>query len=134
MKGVNIGNNVPGFQKVVFESEVEFLAGGAYIDPLSATFLQVAGETKVIPAGSLVGVKDADGVHEIIEVTAGAGAGDPATFSGEILGFVHRDILLDDMPQASVLLSGTVRKEALPEPYLLLVDEIAKKMPRFTFV
>ena len=145
-----------GFQKVVFENTVDILAGGAHIDPASATQFAT---TKVIPAGTLVGVKENDGMHKIVAITATYSAtplvgvkendgmhkivaitdadgegGNPVTYSATPLGLTHFDVVLDDMPFVAVVLSGTVRIDALPDAEKANWKDISAKLPRITFV
>lgn len=134
MRGVNIGLNSVGFQKVVFENVVDVHAGGAHIDVASADRFKVVGETHVIPAGSLVGRQTLpDGTFKIVKITAGA-TGAEATFDVVPLGLVHFDVLVDAMPLVAIVLSGTVRIDALPEDEMENWESLAKALPRITFI
>lgn len=116
-----------GVQKVVFENVIDVFAGGVHIDPDSATKYATS-DPKVIPAGTLIGRKEVGGLHEIVTFDV----------DGELeatpLGLTHFDVMLDDMPLAAVVLSGTVRVEALPDDEQENWEKIAAKLPRITFV
>lgn len=128
-------NGEAGIQKVVFESVIDVFAGGVQIDPASAT-KYASSDPKVIPAGTLVGRKGtSDGLHKIVAITTTGTAPNITTnFDVELLGLTHFDVALDDMPLAAVVLSGTVRVEALPNDEQKNWKAIAAKLPRITFV
>lgn len=114
MKKLSIGDNQSGFQKVVWDHVSDVLAGGVHIDPTSLT--GYTEEPKYIPAGTLISVRQSDGMHKVVTITAGATEDDPATFGDlELLGMLHFDVPIDDMPLGAVVLAGTARKDALPE-------------------
>lgn len=134
MRGVNIGTNQPGFQKVVFENITDVHAGGAHIEVATADRFKVTGETHVIPAGALVGRQTLpDGTFKLVKITAGA-SGAEATFDVTPLGLVHFDVLVDDMPSVAIVLGGTVRIDALPEDEMLNWESLAKALPKITFI
>ncbi|MDQ8748397.1 hypothetical protein [Elizabethkingia miricola] len=120
-----------GSQKVVWDHAIDILTGGVFIDKTS-----VAKYTDgVIPAGTLISVKQPDGTHKAVTITDADGeGGNPATFDLDPLGLTHFDIPIDDMPLAAVVLSGTLRVDALPDMERLNWKEISKKLPRITGV
>ncbi len=80
----SITNELGTFDKVVFESVLDTLAGGATLDVTG--FVNADG---VIPAGTMVGPKNATtGLHTIVTVAAGAFTG------GDPIGMVHATIAL----------------------------------------
>ena len=133
MKNVTTSGEA-GFQKVVFENTVDILAGGVQIDPTSAT-KYASNDPKVIPAGTLVGRKGTGGLSKIVAITVTGTAPNTTTnFDVEPLGLTHFDVLLDDMPLVAVVLSGTVRIDALPDDEKANWKAISTKLPRLTFV
>ena len=113
-----------GFKKVVFENVVDMLAGGAAIDPDSATAFTATG---IIPAGTAISVLDSGtGYHSVVAIGT--------SLVPDILGLLAEDLPLDDMPLANVVLSGTVRTAALPTAEAAGIALIKAALYRFTFV
>ena len=134
MKNVTFGTEA-GIQKVVFENVIDVFAGGGMLDVTSAT-KYASSEPKVIPAGSLIGRKStADGTHKIVAITTTGTAPNITTnFNVEPLGLTQFDVPFDDQPLINIVLSGTVRVEALPDDEQKNWKAIALKLPRITFV
>ena len=123
MKSYN-DNYTAGFKKVVFESIVDVLAGGAHIDPSSASAFVATG---VIPAGTLISEKNGStGYHSVVAIGTSLGS--------TPLGFLAEDLELDDMPLANVVLAGTVRVGALPTAEATGITLIKAALKRFSYV
>lgn len=132
MKNVetNVGN--VGFQKVVFENVGDVLAGGVQIQAASLTRFAT---DKIVPAGTLIGVKETDGTHKAVVITDANGPTQSGeTFDVVPLGFTHFDVPVEDMTLAAVVLSGVIRIDALPTAEKDAWKSISAKLPRFTFV
>lgn len=116
------------FLKVVFESVIDTLAGGAC--------LEVTGYTNsdgVIPEGTLVGPKNATtGLHPIV-TPAGTG-----TLPGAVIGHVHKTIPLVAAGNnwVGVVLEGVMRKDAFPGGAPVSGDLTAMKtaLPKMSYV
>lgn len=113
-----------GFKKVLFESVVDVLAGGAAIDPDSATAFETTG---IIPAGTLISVIDSGtGYHSVVAIGT--------SLDSTALGLLAEDLPLDDMPLANVVLSGTCRTAALPTAEAAGIALVKAALPRISFV
>lgn len=125
MNGVKITGG--GFDKVVFESVIDTLAGGAtLVDPSGTSVVN-----EEIPAGTLVSVKDADGYVYPIKITNPGGS---ATFDREPLGLVHATVSADANPLVGIVIEGVVRKDAVSADVKASAAAIAAKIPKITFV
>ena len=123
MKSYN-SDYTAGFKKVLFENIVDVLAGGAHIDPDSATAFESAG---VIPAGTLISTLDSGtGYHSVVAIGT--------SLDSTALGLLAEDLPLDDMPLANIVLSGTVRTAALPSAETSGIALVKAALTRFTFV
>lgn len=94
------------FDKVIFESVIDTLAGGATLDVTGFT-----NADGVIPAGTMVGPKNAStGLHTIVTVAAGTFTG------GDPIGLVHATIPLVSAGNnvVGVVIEGVYRPAALP--------------------
>lgn len=118
-----------GFDKVVFESVIDTIAGGGTVE--------VSGYTNadgIIPAGTLVGEKDAStGLHPIITTTGSAG-----TLSGTPMGMVHATVPLVTAGNnvVGIVIEGVARIAAMPDDISDALDlaAVATAMPKITFV
>ena len=117
-----------GFDKVVFESVIDTLAGGGT--------LEVTGYSNsdgIIPAGTMVGPKNAStGLHPIVTPD-----GD-GTLPSTPIGFTHATIPLVSAGNnvAGIVIEGVVRLAALPGGAPVAGDITAMKaaMPKITLV
>ncbi len=111
-----------GFDKVIFESVIDTLAGGATLDITGYTNAE-----GIIPAGTMVGIKNATtGLHPIVTVAAGAFTG------GNPIGLVHATIKLvtPGNNHVGVVIEGTYRPAALPAvPNAASITAMATAMP-----
>ncbi|WP_343302854.1 hypothetical protein AAHN97_15010 [Chitinophaga niabensis] len=124
MNGIKITGG--GFDKVVFESEIDTLAGGVTLDVSGVTFAD-----GVVPAGTLVSVKDSNGFSYPVKIT---NPGDSATFDRVPLGFVHMTVPVDDNTLVGVVIEGVVRKDAVAADVKTSAKAIAAVIPKITFV
>jgi len=117
-----------GFDKVIFESVIDTLAGGAGLD--ISGFSNADG---IIPAGTFIGPKDGStGLHPIV---VGTGDGTP----GAVIGLTHASVPLvaaNGNNSVGVVLEGVVRLAALPGAPLDVDDIAAYKaaLPKITFI
>lgn len=119
-----------GFEKVVFESIIDTVAGGVCLDPSGLNEKFTDG---IVPAGTLVGVKDpVTGLHKVVTVTTA----DPDTYDATPLGFTAHSIAIDANPIVGVVIEGVVRKDALSTEYKNAVEDLVAngKLPKITFV
>lgn len=124
----SIQTEAGGFQKVVFESVIDTLAGGATLDVTG-----FENDDDEIPAGTLVGPKDpATGLHPIVTES---GAEDDE-LSGDVIGMVHYTVPLisDGNNFVGVVIEGAARKAALPDNYDAAHAAIATAIPKITLV
>lgn len=119
----NITETNYGSQIVVWENAVDVLAGGVHISNATTTLFP----NGVIPAGTLISEKQSDGTHKVASYNTDA-------FDFAPLGMTHFDVSLDDMPLVAVVLSGTVRKDALPAKEQGEWEQIKAVLPRITGV
>lgn len=129
MQGVTTTHEA-GFDKVVFESIIDTVAGGACLDPTGLSELFTDG---VVPAGTLVGKKDGtSGLHKVVTVTPGS----PDTYDVVPLGFTAQSVKIDNNPLVAIVIEGVVRKEALATAYQNAVADIEAEgvLPKITFV
>jgi len=84
-----------GSQKVVWDHAVDILAGGVHVEKDSLKRFK----DSVLPAGTLISVKQENGMHKAVTVTADKTSGE-VSFDVEPLGQTHFDIQIDDMPLA----------------------------------
>lgn len=126
MNGVQIEQE-QGFEKVVFESVIDTLAGGVCLDVTGVSFTD-----NIIPAGTLIGVKDpATGLAKVVTIT---NPGANATFSPTPLGFLYKSIKKDSNPLGSIIIEGVVRTAALSADAKASVAKIAAALPKITLV
>lgn len=121
-----------GFEKVVFESVIDTVAGGGCLDP---TGLSDAFPDGYVPAGTLVGEKDATtGLHKVITITSAS----PDTYDKTPLGFTMTRIKIDNNPLVGICIEGVVRKGVLYHAGGAITDahitDIKDNLPKFTFV
>ncbi len=127
MNGVVIEQE-QGFEKVVFESVIDTLAGGVCIDPTGQSWTN-----DIIPAGTLIGIKDpATGLAKPVTISSPGGS---ATFSPAPLGFLRQSIKASDSnPLGSVVIEGVVRLKALPATYQQSATPLKAALPKITLV
>lgn len=124
MNGVKVAGG--GFQAVVFESVIDTLAGGATIDPSGVTWTN-----NEIPAGTLVSIKDANGICYPVKIT---NPGASATFDRTPLGFVHATVSVQDNTLVGIVIEGVVRKDAVSADVKASANAIMAKCPKITMV
>lgn len=121
----NIKTKSPaGRQIVVFDQVNATYPGGVHIDRTDALARFANG---IIPAGTLV-VPHTEGKVKVVNATLSA------TNVKNAVGVTMSDIVIDDMPLVSVVIAGTVRKEALPDKEKAGVAFIKAELPRLTFI
>lgn len=124
----SVTSEAGAFDKVVFESVIDTIAGGGT--------LEVTGYTNadnVIPAGTLVGAKDGTtGLHAIITPD-----GD-GTLPATPIGLVHHTVPLVTAGNnvVGIVIEGVVRIKALPDGVPVAGDLTAMRtaLPKITFV
>jgi hypothetical protein len=121
-----------GFEKTIFESVTDTLAGGATLDPTGLSAIFTDG---VVPAGTLVGVKDeTTGLHKVVTITDAS----PDTYDVEPLGFTMASVKIDNNPLVGVALGGVVRKALLSAGGGAItsgqITDLKDNLPKFTFV
>lgn len=109
-----------GRQKVVFDQIGDTYPGGVLIDKTSAKARFSEG---IIPAGTMI-IKTEEGVFKVFADNV----------SGEHIGLTHSDIEIDDYPLVSVVMSGIVRLEALPEKERENKENMKTCLPRISLV
>lgn len=124
MIGVKVSGG--GFQAEVFESVIDTLAGGATINPSGVTW-----ENDEIPAGTLVSVKDANGICYPVKIT---NPGASATFDRTPLGFVYATVPVQDNTLVGIVIEGVVRKDAISDDAKASAAAIMAKCPKLTLV
>lgn len=119
-----------GFDKVVFESVIDTLAGGITVD---VTGYDDTDNPGIIPAGTMVGAKDnTTGLAPIVGLTGTAG-----TLDGDPIGLTHATIKLvvGGNNLVGVVLEGVARKAALPfAPASADLTTMRAAMPKITLV
>lgn len=98
-----------GFDKVIFESVTDTLAGGASLDTTGYTH-----DDDIIPAGTMVGPKNTStGLHTIV-----TGDGDGTFTGGNPIGMVAHTIpfVASGNNVVGVVIAGAYRVEALEAP------------------
>jgi hypothetical protein len=112
-----------GFDKVIFESVIDTLAGGASLDTTGYT-----NTDNIIPAGTMVGPKNAStGLHTIVTVDAAG-----AFTGGTPIGLVHATVpfVASGNNVVGVVLKGTYRPAALPAvPTTAAIGTMKTAMP-----
>jgi hypothetical protein len=112
-----------GFDKVIFESVIDTLAGGASLDTTGYT-----NTDNIIPAGTMVGPKNAStGLHTIVTVD-GAGA----FTGGNPIGMVHATVpfVSGGNNVVGVVIEGTYRPAALTSvPNATAIAAMKTQMP-----
>jgi len=107
-----------GFDKLVFESVKDTLAGGATLD-----LSDFANADGIVPAGTLVGYRDGStGIAPVVKVQK---SGSATAFSVPPLGLTIAPVPITDNTLVGVVLQGVARKKALPGATTNAVDEIA---------
>jgi hypothetical protein len=112
-----------GFDKVIFESVIDTLAGGASLDTTGYT-----NTDNIIPAGTMVGPKNAStGLHTIVTVdSSGVFTG------GNPIGMVYAPVpfVSGGNNVVGVVLKGTYRAAALPAvPNATAIGTMKTQMP-----
>lgn len=123
MKGVKKTEQT-GSQIVVFDQVDSTYPGGVHIDAMKAKERFANG---IIPAGTVIVPHENDTfkpVNEELSKTNLVGA----------VGLTANDIVIDDMPLVSIVMAGTVRKDALPDKEKTGVGFIKEILPRLSFV
>lgn len=111
-------------QIVVFDSIVSTYPGGVHID---ATDAKARFTNGIIPAGTVV-VPSTDGKVKVLNATLSA-----TNVKGAI-GLVEGDVKIEDFTLASVVMSGTARKDALPELEKAGVSFLSAELKRISFI
>lgn len=107
-----------GFDKTVFESVKDTLAGGVTID-----LTDFANADDIVPAGTLVGRKDpTTGIAPVIKVQK---SGSATAFSAPPLGLTIATVPVTENTIVGLVIDGVARKAALPPATTNAVDEIA---------
>lgn len=124
----SITTTTGGFDKVIFESVLDTLAGGASLDTTG-----YSNSEGIIPAGTFIGAKNGTtGLHAII-VPDGDG-----TLPATPIGLVHATIpfVSGGNNVVGVVIAGTVRLAALPNAPIAAGDVTALKtaLPKITFL
>lgn len=113
-----------GSQKVVFDQIDATYPGGVQVDRETALERFPSG---VIPAGSILVPYVCDTFKVINK-----------TFTAPLLvgciGVTAHDIVIDDIPLVSVVMAGTVRKDALPDKELAGLEFVKAVCPRLSFI
>lgn len=120
------------FEKVVFESVIDTVAGGGCLDPTGLSAIFTDG---IVPAGTLVGEKDATtGLHKVITITSAT----PDTYDKVPLGFTMAAIKIDNNPLVGICIEGAVRRGLLYAADGVItnaqIDDLKDNLPKFTFV
>ncbi len=112
------------FQKVVFESIIDTLAGGLTLD-LTGYSAAVNG---MVPAGTYVGRNTTTGLGVVVA--------DPATPGANIegVGLTARDVEATGNVLVGVVTAGTARKKALPANEQTIVAKIKTAIPTIKIV
>lgn len=133
MEGVKV-TQTGRFQKSVYASIIDTFPGGVTINP---TGLSAKYPDGYIPAGTLVSVPNATtNLSEIVNITAAT----PDTYNAAPLGFTVADVKIDGNTFVGVVIAGTVKVKALPNPpagadvkTAGVADDLAKVLTRITF-
>lgn len=135
MQGV-VTTQEGSFDKTVFESVIDTVAGGGCLDPtgLSDLFTDL-----IVPAGTLVGEKSkTTGLHKVVTITNGT----PDTYDVVPIGFTMHSIKIDNNPLVGIAIEGVVRRGLVTAGFSGLgtiitdaqIDDIKDNLPKFTFV
>ncbi len=132
MQGVTTSIDQGGFEKTVFESVLDTVAGGGCLDPTGLSAIFTDG---VVPAGTLVGEKSkTTGLHKVVTISNAS----PDTYDVVPLGFTMHPIKIDNNPLVGIAIAGTVRKGLVRDATGIMtdaqIDDIKDNLPRFTFV
>ena len=125
-----------GFEKVVFESVLDTVAGGGCLDPtgLSTLFTDL-----IVPAGTLVGEKDkTTGLHKVVTITNAT----PDTYDVTPIGFTMTAVKIDNNPLVGIAIEGVVRRGLVTAGFGGVgtiitdaqIDDIKDNLPKFTFI
>lgn len=121
-----------GFEKVVFESVIDTVAGGGCLDPtgLSDIFTDL-----IVPAGTLVGEKDkTTGLHKVVTITSAT----PDTYDVKPLGFTMTAVKIDNNPLVGICIEGSARKGLLLHGSGVItdaqIDDLKAVLTKMTFV
>lgn len=112
-----------GFQKVVFDQVDATIPGGVHVDATTAKARFTDG---ILPAGTLL-VPHNDGVFKVVNATF------TASNVANAIGLTSKDVAIDDIPLVSVVIAGTVVKDALPDKEKAGVAFVKAVLPRLTF-
>lgn len=113
-----------GRQIVVFDQIDATYPGGVHISKTDAAARFSDG---VIPAGTVV-VPDTAGRFKVLNAALSE-----TNIVGAI-GLVSHDIKIDDMPLASIVMSGTARVDALPSREKTGIAFLKAALPRISFI
>ncbi|HZF64196.1 MAG TPA: hypothetical protein VEZ55_06925 [Chitinophagaceae bacterium] len=121
----SIKKEAGGFEKVVFESVIDTLAGGTSLDVTG--YVNADG---VIPAGTPVGPKNAStGLSAIITNSGGTPSATP-------IGYVHHTVPLvaNGNNLVGVVIEGVMRAAAMPAGYTSALGALRTATPKVTIV
>lgn len=136
MQGVTTSFDQGGFEKTIFESVIDTVAGGACLDPTGLSTLFADG---VVPAGTLVGEKDATtGLHKVVSITNGS----PDTYDVVPLGFTMHPVKIDNNTLVGICIEGVVRKglvwAGVSGTGTIItnaqIDDLKDNLPKITFI
>lgn len=120
-----IQKKTAGRQMVVFDRVDATLPTGVVVDTTDAQARFTEG---ILPAGTLL-VKGDDGRAKVLNEDLSQ----TNVTREKALGLTMSDIEIDDYPQVSVVVAGTVRKEALPDKEKAGLTHLMNALPRLTF-
>jgi len=122
--GLSVTREGGGFQKVVFESVIDTLAGGVIVDTTGYT----AAVDGYIPEGTLIGRDTLTGVGKIVADPAAPGE------NIKVLGLSYRDIKMEANAFVGVVIEGVARIAALPANEKSKAAAIGTALPKLTLV
>lgn len=131
MQGVTTSHE-GSYDKVVFESVLDTVAGGGCLDPTGLSAIFTDG---IVPAGTLVGEKSkTTGLHKVVTISNAS----PDTYDVVPLGFTAHTIKIDNNPLVGIVTEGAVRKGLVRDATGIMtdaqIDDIKDNLPKITFV
>jgi len=131
MQGV-VTTQSGSFEKVVFESVIDTVAGGGCLDPTGLSAIFTDG---IVPAGTLVSEKSkTTGLHNVVTITNAS----PDTYNYVPLGFTMHAIKIDNNPLVGICIEGVVRKGLVRDAVGIMtdaqIDDIKDNLPKITFI